>query len=227
MSWTLAEENEPPEVIYINPHSTGRATPTPKSMMLREFYHAVVCGDLERVQRAITPELNLDTLFGGDWDGYTALHLSVSHLDIFGFLLALGADPFSLSWPGHEQPLHTAAAGGIFEAVQVLLDMGANVNSTYAKSNVNNPLPASTALWAALHPYDKKVTGRESQDWIRTIDILAGRGAEFPVTTAVYNWLTQTYYEPEDFTPHLPLNEDTFVCTQRPSPRYALSSDLF
>lgn len=120
MSWALTEDCEAPRII--NPGRGG--ADTPELQLLHEFYHSVVSGDLGRMKLAITPDLDLRTLFGDGGDGDTALHLSVLHLDIFGFLLALGADPFALSWPGHEQPFHTAAAFGMAEAVQLLIRHG-------------------------------------------------------------------------------------------------------
>lgn len=95
--------------------------------------------------------------------------------------------------------------------------MGADVNSAFAKNNLQIPMPATTALWAALHHSGKRGPGDWSQDWIRTIDILVSRRAEFPPSTEVYDASTESNYEPSDFIPHIPAEEDTLVGQSPPS----------
>lgn len=207
MSWTRCDDDERPTVL--NP--LRDPVDSPEVELLHEFYYAVTDSDLERLKRTITPELDLETLFGDDWDGYTALHLCTRYLDVFGFLLALGANPFALSYPGHEQPLHAAAARGQPEAVRLLLDLGADVNSSFAMYASVDPKP-STALWAALHT-GNRVPFRDDglQDWIGTIDVLASRGAEYPPSMQIYNSWSETYFEPINFHPHIPQAEDSLV----------------
>ncbi|SPO04378.1 uncharacterized protein DNG_07063 [Cephalotrichum gorgonifer] len=154
MSWTRIDDCEAPRL----PH---------------EFYTAVVSGDLEGLKRTITPELDLETLFGDGWDDMTALHLSP-------------------------------------ETIQLLLDLGADVNSTFAKYATLSPR-ASTALWVAV--YDKRrfrnFFSSDFKDQVGTIDILASHGAEFPPSTEVYDSWSEANLEPSDFCPPIAQNEDT------------------
>ena len=207
MSWTRCDDDDPPTVINVRRGSAD----TPELEVLHEFFRAVTTGDLERLKRAISPELDLETLFGDEWDAYTALRLSLRYLDILGFLLALGANPFALSYPGHEQPIHAAAARGNTEAVQVLLDAGADVNSSFAMYAALDPKP-TTALWAALYKSNRvHYDDGGFQDWIGTIDLLVSRGAAYPPSTQIYNSWSDACFEPLDFVPHIPQEEDTLV----------------
>lgn len=207
MSSTWLDLLDEPEVIKVyRGHGND-----PRLEVLLEFHYAVCAGDLPRVKRAITPEIDLNTLFGDDWDGYTALHHAVLHIDVFAFLLALGANPFALSYPGHEQPLHGAVDRGQPDVVRLLLDLGADVNSSFETCTIVDPKP-TTPLWLAMHSSHRTLDMRDdgARPWIKIIDILVSRGAEYPPDTQKYaSW--GEIYEPNQFHPPVPEQEDALV----------------
>lgn len=206
------DHHDPPTVIKTyRGHSDD-----PQLKVLHEFHDAVCSGDLERVKRAIKPELDLNTLFGDDYDAWPALYSAVGNPDVFGFLLALGANPFAGSYPAGEQPLHGAIARDLPETVRLLLDLGADVNAGYETLAVVDPKP-TTPLWLAMHTSPRMFLSnvRGTQDRIHVIDILVDRGAEYPPTSPVYNaW--GDLYKPDEFNPPIPQDEDMLVCLIRP-----------
>ena len=184
----------------------------PRLKVLFEFHSAVCAGDLDRVKRSITPDLDLNTLYGDAWDGYPALHHAVRHIDVFAFLLALGADPFGFSYPGHEQPLHAAVKSEQPDVVRLLLDLGADVNSTFEVFASVDAKP-TTPLWLAMHSTHWTLNTRQggAPPLVEIKDILVSRGAEYPPDTQKYaSW--GEIYEPDDFHPPIP-SEDGLVCT--------------
>lgn len=184
----------------------------PRRKVLFEFHYAVCAGDLARVKRAITPDLDLNTLFGDDWDGHAALHIAPPNIDVFAFLLALGADPFVFSYPGHEQPLHSAVEYAQPDVVRLLLNLGADVNSTFEVFASVDAKP-TTPLWLAMHSPHRTINRRQErgQLMIEIMYILVSRGAEYPPDTQKYaSW--GEIYELDEFYPPIP-SEDGLVCT--------------
>lgn len=166
---SVEDHFDPPTVIKTHRgHSDN-----PELKALHEFYYAVCASDLDRVKRAITPRLNLDTLFGDDYDGWPALYSAVHNIDVFGFLLTLGANPFAGSYPGGEQPLHRAISQDLPETDRLLRDLGADVNARYETVASVDPRP-TTPLWVAMHTGSRIFVSniRSMQDRIDIIDML-------------------------------------------------------
>lgn len=179
---------------------------------LLEFHYAACAGDLARVKRSITPDLDLNTLFGDDWDGYSALHKAPPNVDVFAFLLALGADPFVFSYPGHEQPLHSAVEYAQPDVVRLFLGLGADVNSTFEVFASVDAKP-TTPLWLAVHSPHRTINRRQVRGpfMIEIIDVLVSHGVEYPPDAQKYaSW--GEMYDPDDFHPPIP-PEDELVCT--------------
>jgi ankyrin repeat protein len=100
-------------------------------------------------------------------DGFTSLHYAAffAHIELVKVLLEAGADPAAVANnPMKVQPLHSAAAARLVDAVELLLDAGAPVDATQEQG--------FTALHAAAHSGDV-VMGR----------LLLGRGADPALAT--------------------------------------------
>ncbi len=100
-----------------------------------EFCRACEAGDLASLKSALHPGLNINALHGSRGaDGSAPLHIAIqkNHLDVVGFLLALGADLEMRSMP-HEcyTALQWATLIALPETVRLLLDSGADLHAEF------------------------------------------------------------------------------------------------
>ena len=105
-----------------------------ESQEYRRVYDAVIKGDRRALQAAWTRDNRPNVLYGGDSEGRSLLHYAAArgYHAIVNFLLVRGANVNvqSRNQFGSCTPLFDAANGAHYEAVQRLLDAGADIRAT-------------------------------------------------------------------------------------------------
>lgn len=135
------------------------------SIEYEELFQAACKGDVKRLEAALLPSLNINTLEPDRLDGGAALHIAgqVGSVPAIRFLIAHNAE-VDLRDSKMETPLHKAAFWAQPEAISALLDAGADIN-----------LPTGDCSDTALHNVLKRpVTQRQ----IDTIKLLLDRGSD-------------------------------------------------
>lgn len=137
------------------------------SVEYEELFNAASKGDLKRLEAALLPSLNVNALEADCLQGRAALHIAAQagSVPAIQFLLAHGAKVDLRNSEG-ETPLHEAAFFAHPEAINALLDAGADIN-----------LPTGDYDFTALHnvlKYKHMVTTQQ----IQTITLLLDRGLD-------------------------------------------------
>lgn len=101
----------------------------PENSAYDAFFKAARGENVHDLETALTPEIDINALYGDGFEGEAALHMAASRGDIgmVKALLARGADInlFDQALEGGSQPLHLAAFGAHTDTVKLLLDSGA------------------------------------------------------------------------------------------------------
>ena len=137
------------------------------SVEYEELFDASHDGDLERLEAALLPSMNVNALGADPLQGRAALHVAAQSGNIVAikFLLAHGAK-VDLRNSECETPLHEAAFWARPEAIKVLLDAGADIN-----------LPTLDYDYTALHnvlKYKRFVSPEQHE----TIELLLDQGLD-------------------------------------------------
>lgn len=149
-----------------------------------EFFQAAKEGNLEKLRAAITPDLNLNLLYGKFSDyGETALYAAVrgNHVHIVEFLIELGADVemrhINHTW--ELRPLHEAAKQANPDIIGMLLDAGADIQAKFDNGYDDSGLATSLVLRhmeRQRSPFFKG--GQVEQRHLDTIELLLSRGID-------------------------------------------------
>lgn len=137
------------------------------SVEYEEFFNAASEGDVERLEAALLPSLNVNALEADRLQGRAALHMAAQtgSVQAIQFLLTHGAE-VNLRNSEYETPLHEAAFYAHPEAIKVLLDAGSHINLQTGDYN-----------YTALHNVLKHKTTVTPQQ-IETIELLLDRGLD-------------------------------------------------
>lgn len=132
-----------------------------------ELFNAASEGDIQRLETALLPSLNVNALEADRLQGRAALHMAAQSGSVpaIHFLLAHGAKVDLRNSEG-ETPLHEAAYAAHPEVIRALLDAGADIN-----------LPTGDYSFTALHnvlKHKNTVTPKQ----IETIELLLDRGLD-------------------------------------------------
>jgi ankyrin repeat protein len=137
------------------------------SFEYEEFFNAASGGDVERLEAALLPSLDVNALEADRLQGRAALHMAAQtgSVQAIQFLLTHGAK-VDLRNSEYETPLHEAAFYAHPEAVKALLDAGSNIH-----------LKTGDYSYTALHNVLKHKNTITSQQ-IETIELLLDRGSD-------------------------------------------------
>ncbi len=98
----------------------------------RLFWQAAVDGDLQRLETALKPHINVNAIYGDGFEGHTILHEAAfrGYVGVIHYLLAHGAfvDILDENQFGRRTPLFYAARRAHVDAAQVLLNAGADIS---------------------------------------------------------------------------------------------------
>lgn len=135
------------------------------SVEYEELFNAASEGDVERIEQALLPSLDVNALEADRLQGRSALHFAAQSggVPAIRFLLNHGAEVDLRNSEG-ETPLHEAAYSAHPEAIKALLDAGADIN-----------LPTGDYQYTALHNVLKHKNTVTPQQ-IETIELLLDRG---------------------------------------------------
>ena len=161
------------------------------SKAYKAAYLAVTEGNTSKLEAAITPEININALYGdGLQEGLALLHVAVSggDVNIMSYLLAHGAhvdiracdkNPESND---QETPLFYAARNGHPGAVRLLLDAGADITIQGSSQQTALNLVLIWATYARPGGRTVKIDERH----IKTINILLDHGLDINNTPDMY-----------------------------------------
>ncbi|KAL8420004.1 hypothetical protein RB594_002961 [Gaeumannomyces avenae] len=150
-----------------------------------EFYQAAKQGNLEKLRAAMTPDLDLNLLYGCvDANiGETALHAAVreNHVHIVKFLIESGAN-IEMERRDHIRdlrPLHEAAKQANPDMVRILLDAGADIQAKFDNGHGDDGLATSLVLRHMEHQQNYwPQVGQIEQKHLDTIELLLSRGID-------------------------------------------------
>ncbi|KAI9869798.1 MAG: hypothetical protein M1830_005079 [Pleopsidium flavum] len=101
----------------------------PDSLAYDDFFKAACGNNVDDLNKALTPDININALQSDGFEGQAALHMAASNgnIEMVRLLLAHGADVniLDLDREGSSQPLHMAAYRARPDIVKLLLDSGA------------------------------------------------------------------------------------------------------
>ncbi|KAI4112929.1 MAG: hypothetical protein LQ338_008254 [Usnochroma carphineum] len=137
-----------------------------------ELFDAATNGDIERLEAALLPSMNVNALEADHAYGRAALHIAADwgNVTAIHFLLAHGAN-VNLRDSDGETPLHWAAFSARLDAIRALIDAGADIN-------LQAPDYGFTALHNVLK-HKNAVTPLQ----IQTIELLLDRGLDLNADT--------------------------------------------
>jgi len=137
------------------------------SVEYETLFDAANDGDIDRLEAALLPSININALEADPFQGRASLHVAAQsgNVTAIHFLLAHGAEVDLRNSEG-ETPLHEAAYWARPEAIRALLDAGADASR-----------PTGDYSYTALHNVLKhKYSVTPTQ--IETIELLLDRGLD-------------------------------------------------